>query len=561
MHKIRETIALALVCALVGLTTVAQAQTQYPRSDRYGDSRQASQIVARLDQHATRFQTTVERAVRQSGMNNTRREDKITQFVTDFREAITQLRASVNRDQASNADVQAVLDRAARIDAFLQAHQGLTGVDNDWQMLRTDLDALAGAYNVAWTWGDYDQRYGEQWSREGGWYNGDSRYNSQYDRNSQANRGRGWWWNRGNSAAARLSGTFQLNASQSDDARSVVERAVRTLPYSDRQRVSDALMRRVDAPEMLAIDRQGRTIMLASSRVPQLTFEADGQEHVETYPNSNRTSRTVATLNGDQLTINSSGDRATDFSVTFDPINNGRQLRVTRRLYSERLNQPIVVQSIYDQVSPTARWDITTDSTYGYNRNPNDRGGNYDSYDYMVSDGTLIVGRLNDSLDTNRTRAGDRFSLTVVSPPEYRDATIEGHIIDTNRSGRVTGRAELAMAFDSIRMPNGRTARFDGTLDSVRAANGDVLRVDTEGTVRDDSSQTNKTVTRAAIGTAVGALIGAIAGGGKGAAVGAVLGGGAGAGSVFIQGRNDLQLTPGTEITIRASAPNRRAMR
>ncbi|MFL6216462.1 MAG: YMGG-like glycine zipper-containing protein [Blastocatellia bacterium] len=550
MNRIRETIALALVCALLGLTTVAQTQTRdWQRSDRY-DNRQAGQLVARIDQRAARFQTTVERAVRQSRMDNTRREDKITQFVTDFRESITQLRASVNRNQASNADVQMVLDRAARIDAFLQAHQGLTGVDSDWQMLRTDLDSLAGAYNIAWSWSDYDQRYGEQWGREGGWYNRDNNVN-----------GRGGNWNRGNSAAARLSGTFQLNASQSDDARSIVERAVRTLPNNDRQRVSDALMRRVDAPEMLSIDRQGRTVMLASSRVPQLTFEADGQEHTETYPNSNRTSRVVATLTGDQLTINSTGDRATDFSVTFDPINNGRQLRVTRRLYSERLNQPIVVQSTYDQVSPTARWDITTGSpAYGGNRYPNDRGGNYDSNDYMVADSALIVARLNDSLDTTRTRAGDRFSLTVVSPPEYRDATIEGHIIDTNRSGRVTGRAELAMAFDSIRMQNGRTARFDGTLDSVRTANGETLRVDTEGTVRDDSSQTNKTVTRAAIGTAVGALIGAIAGGGKGAAVGAVVGGGAGAGSVFVQGRNDLQLTPGTEITIRASAPNRRAM-
>src|SRR5690349_18515816 len=198
MHKIRGTIALALVCALVGLTTVAQAQTQYPRSDR-NDNRQASQIVARLDQRAARFQTAVERAVQQSGMNNTRREDKIMQFVTDFRQAITQLRASVNRSDASNADVQTVLDRAARIDAFLQAHQGLTGVDSDWQMLRSDLDALAGAYNVAWTWGNYDQRYGDQWNREG-WYNRDNQVNGQYDRSSQSNRG-GGWWNRSNSAA------------------------------------------------------------------------------------------------------------------------------------------------------------------------------------------------------------------------------------------------------------------------------------------------------------------------------------------------------------------------
>lgn len=64
-----------------------------------------------------------------------------------------------------------------------------------------------------------------------------------------------------------------------------------------------------------------------------------------------------------------------------------------------------------------------------------------------------------------------------------------------------------------------------------------------------------RTVERAAIGTAVGALIGAIAGGGKGAAVGAIVGAGGGAGSVYAQGREDLELSPGTEFTIRATGP------
>jgi hypothetical protein len=43
------------------------------------------------------------------------------------------------------------------------------------------------------------------------------------------------------------------------------------------------------------------------------------------------------------------------------------------------------------------------------------------------------------------------------------------------------------------------------------------------------------------------------ASGGKGAAIGAAVG--AGAGSVFIQGRDDLELPIGAEIAIRASAP------
>ena len=58
-------------------------------------------------------------------------------------------------------------------------------------------------------------------------------------------------------------------------------------------------------------------------------------------------------------------------------------------------------------------------------------------------------------------------------------------------------------------------------------------------------------------GAATGAIIGAIAGGGKGAAIGAIVGAAGGAGSVYVQGRDDLELLSGSEMTIRASAPNR----
>ena len=88
----------------------------------------------------------------------------------------------------------------------------------------------------------------------------------------------------------------------------------------------------------------------------------------------------------------------------------------------------------------------------------------------------------------------------------------------------------------------------------MRNSQGDTVRVDNEGSVRDDD-QTTKTVQRTAIGTAVGAIIGAIAGGGKGAAIGAIVGAGGGAGSVYVQGRDDLDLARGTELTIRASRP------
>jgi len=244
--------------------------------------------------------------------------------------------------------------------------------------------------------------------------------------------------------------------------------------------------------------------------------------------------------------VSTTGDRGNDFSVTFDSIDNGRRLNVTRRVYVQGLTSPVVVQSFYDKTADVARFDI-----YNPQSNPTNPTSNAG---FVVPDGTTVVGVLESDLSTQTAAVGDRFTLRVTSPNEFADATIEGHVSQIERSGRVTGRSVMTLDFDSIRLRDGRSYNFAGLVQSVRTTTGEVVRVDSEGTVRDDS-QTTKTETRAAIGTAVGAIIGAIAGGGKGAAIGAILGAGGGAGSVYVQGRNDLELNRGTEITIRSGAP------
>jgi hypothetical protein len=505
MRKIKQSISVALVIALAGISMIAQAQ--YQRPYRTND-RNVQQLIRRIETRTDNFQMSLERALDRSRLDNTRREDNINQLVSDFEQATNQLRDRFNARQTTLSDVQMVLDRAAWIDRFMQRQRLANDAERQWNLLRSDLNTLAGYYNVAWNWSNPPQD------------------------NVGVN--------------DRWTGTFRLNASQSDNTRLVVERAVRSFPYNQRQQVYNALMRRVSAPEMIALERHGRTITLASSRAAQTTFEADGREHTEQYPNSNRTSRVSATLNGGQFTIVSTGDRATDFSVTFDPLNNGNRLRVTRRLYAERLAQPVVIQSVYDRVSDVAQWNV-------YTGTPNYPSVGRDNF--IVPDGTTLVTRLDTSLDTDRTRAGDRFTLTVQSPSEYRGATIEGVVGDIDRGGRITGRTEMALNLNQIRLPNGRTYRFDGAIESVRAVNGEDVNLDTEGRVREDDSQTERTVERGAIGAAIGAIIGAIAEGAKGAAIGAVLGGGAGAGSVYVQGRNDIELMNGSELTIRAIAP------
>ena len=367
---------------------------------------------------------------------------------------------------------------------------------------------------------------------------------------------------------SNLNGTYRLNPSLSDNASQVADQVTRSLPGRERPRLRNQIMRRLNAPEELAIERRGRSITMASSNADQVTFEANGVAQTETLPNG-RLMRTVATVYGDRLEVNSSGDRSLDYQLTFEPMNGGRTLRVTRRVSDIGLSQPVVSRSVYDRVSTDARLDMYSD--YG-NRDANDRygrrrdNGNYPrdtradrndrgaaSADY-VPDGTELVATLDNRLNTREARAEDPFTLTVVSPGQFQGAQIDGRLLGVDRAGRVAGRADVTFDFDRIRFRNGRTSDFDGSIESVRTTDGETLRVENTN-VGDDDSQTSKTATRTGIGAAIGAVIGAVTGGGKGAAIGAAIGGAAGAGSVIVQGRDDLVLEPGAEFTIRSLSP------
>jgi hypothetical protein len=201
---------------------------------------------------------------------------------------------------------------------------------------------------------------------------------------------------------------------------------------------------------------------------------------------------------------------------------------------------------MYDRTSDIARFDIHT----GPQEYPTTTTGT----GFIIPNGQTLVAVLNSGLSTETAREGDRFTAVIRQPGQYEGATIEGHVSGIQRSGRITGRSEMTLNFDTIRLRDGRSYRFAGILEAVRTSRGETVSLDNEGAIREDN-QTNRTVQRTAIGTAVGAIIGAIAGGGKGAAIGAIVGAGGGAGSVYVQGRDDLELEPGAELTIRSTGP------
>ena len=472
---------------------------------------QLRQLARRIENRIDRFSRSLGIALNRSSINGTAEEDEASRSLIALESATNQLTDRINTRQFTESDVRNVLERAAVLNSLMANYDFDAIAERDWTMLRQDLDQLAGASNIAWNWNTGPPPGGPIYSADG-----------------------------------ELTGTYRLDTSRSADVRQAADNATRSLPVSQRQRVYDSLVRRLDPPETLAIERRGSSVTIASSRAPQISFVADGREHVETTPNG-RTVRVRASFSGDQLNIVRTGDRAQDFTVTFDPTDNGRRLLVTRRLYSDQINQPVTVQSYYDRTADVAQLDLNTGSQV-YPQVGTTSG------EFVIPNGTQLVAHLNNNLSTNTARDNERFMMTVRSPSQYDGATIEGYVTNVNRSGRITGRSEMTFNFDTVRLRDGRSHRFAGIVETVRTPGNETIRVDNEGAVREDD-QTGRTIQRTAIGTAVGAIIGAIAGGGKGAAIGAVLGAGAGAGSVYVQGREDLELTTGTEFTIRSSGP------
>src|SRR5439155_17808256 len=132
----------------------------------------------------------------------------------------------------------------------------------------------------------------------------------------------------------------------------------------------------LESPDQIDKHVRGRTVTLASTIAPQIPFEADGRERVETTP-SGRTVHSRVTLTSNELSVSSTGDTGNEFSVAFDSIDNGQRLNVIRRVYVQGLTRPVVVQSAYEKISEVAQFNIYQPQNYpqNYPTYPTSAGG------------------------------------------------------------------------------------------------------------------------------------------------------------------------------------------
>src|SRR5438045_4922487 len=158
--------------------------------------------------------------------------------------------------------------------------------------------------------------------------------------------------------------------------------------------------------------------------------------------------------------------------------------------------------------------------------------------EYVVDTGTKVPLALINSISTKHSAEGDRVYLEtvfpimssgriVIPPGSY----VAGTVTEVKRPGRVKGRGELFLRFDSLTLPNGVTRDFRariGTMDGRATEEFDRA----EGKIKSEGNKGGD-ARNVAEATAAGASIGVIAGGatghyGMGSGIGAAAGAAAG---------------------------------
>ena len=158
--------------------------------------------------------------------------------------------------------------------------------------------------------------------------------------------------------------------------------------------------------------------------------------------------------------------------------------------------------------------------------------------------GILIPVRLVDGLTSERNLPGDPFTATLDKELVVdgfviaeRGARVEGRVVASDKGGRVQGVASLAVELVRLRTSDGQTVAIQTDAFERRA----------EESRRQDAEKIGGAA-------ALGAVIGALAGGGKGAAIGAGAGGGVGVGAVGATRGNTARLPSETRVTFRLKA-------
>lgn len=184
---------------------------------------------------------------------------------------------------------------------------------------------------------------------------------------------------------------------------------------------------------------------------------------------------------------------------------------------------------------------------------------------FQVDPGTRILLNMINSVSTKQALVGDRLYLETAFPIVSnghiivpQGSWVTGTITEVKKPGRVKGKGELQVRFDSLTLPNGVTKTFKSDLGSLDARQNETLKredntIKGPGGKKDDADTViGTTVAGGAVGAGVGAAAGHF---GSGSAIGLGAGAAAGLIGVLVSRGPDATLTKGSTVEMILDRP------
>ena len=132
-----------------------------------------------------------------------------------------------------------------------------------------------------------------------------------------------------------------------------------------------------------------------------------------------------------------------------------------------------------------------------------------------IPQGAHVMLRMENSINTRTAKEGDYVYLRTGTPVSVAGnialpvgSYVQGVVTNAKRSGRVKGRAELAIRLETITLPSGSVYKFSPTLATVDSGTGEQKVVGKENSVREGSTH-GQDAARIAILAGSGGALGA----------------------------------------------------
>jgi hypothetical protein len=147
MIRVRNVLRISTIILFAGVFTSVNAQSAHRLSEQ-----EVKNLLDRIEKGTDRFRANVDSALDASRYNGSTAEDHINMLIKAFESATDRLENRFDDHQSAAGLAEEVLKQGVLIDYFMMRHPLTSRAQSDWLQIRGELDRLAQAYQVHWTW-------------------------------------------------------------------------------------------------------------------------------------------------------------------------------------------------------------------------------------------------------------------------------------------------------------------------------------------------------------------------------------------------------------------------